>query len=147
MTKNKVFKGIATTALLCSMAATGLVTAYAGQSKDFHFVFSGVGAMAYTTPVNKNNTSYVSMQCTQTEIDGSSYSAYVRNEKTQDKSSADYTFYQGTYHLMANSIIEDARARGDYSAQPTTIQARCTNDEYGEGAIFEGYWYADSDIY
>lgn len=147
MLKNKLIKAVATAALMFTMVSSVFATVKAGQSKDFYFVFDGVGSIDYTTTVNKTNTSYVSMKCTNAEIDGSSYTAYVVNRNTGVKSSADYTFYDGTYHLMANSIIEDARSRGDYSAQPTRINASCKDDVYGEGAIFEGYWYADSDIY
>lgn len=81
------------------------------------------------------------MKCTYAEIANSCYDAVVvKGTNYVQSSPRAYRFYQGTYNLMANDVYESGESI-------TRIDAWCVNDVYGQGALFSGYWYADSDIY
>lgn len=140
-TGSRVIKVVAVAAVMLTLMTNSVTSAMAGVSQNFEFVFAKNGSWQLTGVLSKTNPSYVSMKCLYAEIEGSCYDAVVVAMPSQAQSCPrPYRFYQGTYELIPNTVYEDG-------ARLARIDAWCVNDVYGQGAIFSGYWYADSDIY
>lgn len=139
--KNGFLKTVILSAVMLAMFGHGMTSAMAGDSHTFDFNFTGNGYWDVTEAVAKNNASYVSMKCTYAEVQGSCYDAVVVAYPGEAQCCPRaYRFYEDTYQLMTNYVYEQGyRMAG--------IDAWCVDDVDGQGAMFSGYWYADSDIY
>lgn len=147
---SKLCKRIIFSIMVLSMVAVGITSAQAANypSYDFTFYFEGIGHWQLTNVANKQSTNSVTMKCTYAEFDGSSYNAVVVDMYNQGQCSPVYTFYEGTWHEMINYVYEKEKKRYEDGIVTTfnpqaRVDAWCTNDVYGQGATFKGYWYPD----
>lgn len=139
MIKKKLGNVIVAGLLALAVIQTGATAVKAGDAYNFDFCFDYDGDCKTTDQVVKNNESYASMQCTDAEIAGTTYSARVFSG-TGACCSEPYYFTEGVWQLLANSVAES----GYDSAY---IQGQLVDSVGYNTAIFWGYWYADSDIY
>lgn len=139
--KEKLGKGIAIFAIAFSLTAAGMETVSAiGVSRDFEFNFIGNGYWDITEEADKNDPTYISMKCTYAEISNSCFEAVVVSiPGAAQCCPTPYRFYQGTHHYMTNYVYENGYRK-------TRIDAYCVDDVYGQGAMFSGWWYAESDL-
>ena len=79
------------------------------------------------------------MKCEEAEFADACYATWAENQDGERKSN-NYTFYEGDWQAISNSVYED----GDRTA---VMIARLIDDVYEGGAYFSGYWYSDSGIY
>lgn len=79
------------------------------------------------------------MKCEEAEFADACYDTWAENQDGESKS-GNYTFYEGDWKAISNSVYED----GDRTA---VMRARLIDDIYEDGAYFSGYWYSDSGIY
>jgi hypothetical protein len=127
--------------VLMSFVATKAIMVKAADSGySYDFAFDTVGDWNETELVDKNTSSFVTMQCTWSEFEGSSYIAYASGP--HDAGDGDtYLFEAGTWNKMLNWINEV----GCNKAIIHAMLYRDTSDGYG--CCFSGYWHADSDLY
>lgn len=137
----KLLKNIATFAVIAGAIITPGVVAHADDliCQDFFFSIEAKGQECEIGRQDKYTSSYITMKCEEAEFAEACYSTWAENQNGERKS-GNYTFYEGDWQAISNSVYED----GDRTA---VMIARLIDDVYEGGAYFSGYWYSDSGIY
>ena len=118
---------------------TAPVISKAGDT--FGVAFSVDGQEKYTERQNKTTSSSVNMECTDKDIDGSSYYASVHavnaaGTRIDVSHGYEYYFDVNESHNMLNWVYEE-----HYNMACVKCQGYSVDDYHG--AWFGGYWYAD----
>lgn len=128
---------------VCLCYSFKIITVYAAQGPAYNFMLSLSGPVSFddTSLEVKSSTDSCAMKCTWAEDDSTRYYAYACNYNG-DYSLNTELFYEGTWALLNNTVYEHGFRRVMITAY---VDGTCgvTND----GALFSGYWYADSGYY
>lgn len=133
---------VASIVLLC-YSVKG-ITVFASQGPVYDFCLSLGSSVSFddTELVTKTSADACSMKCTWAEQENTCYYAFACNYDGNYSLNTEL-FYEGTWALLNNTVYENGFRKVMITAY---VNGTCgVSDEHG--ALFSGYWYADSGFY